>query len=79
MFSALILVAIFSSVLPFEAEAQQHIPKCNEGNIRKIYAYWHSNGGVPQQITERVSITLSTRPCKRHSEQSESIKSLSEF
>lgn len=56
MFAALILVAIFSSALPFEAEAQQHLYKCNESDIRKIYAYWHSNGGVPQQITERVSI-----------------------
>lgn len=56
MFPALILVAIFSSALPFEAEAQQHVYKCNEVDIRKLYAYWHSKGGVPQQIIERVSI-----------------------
>lgn len=56
MFPALILVAIFSSALLFEAKAQQHVFKCNEGDIRKLYAYWHSNGGVPQKIIERVSI-----------------------
>lgn len=56
MFAALILVAIFSSALPFEAEAQQNPPKCNEDTIRKIYDYWRNNGGVPQKIIEHVSI-----------------------
>lgn len=56
MFAVLILVAIFSSALPFEAEAQQDPPKCNEDMIRKIYDYWRSNGGVPQKIIEHVSI-----------------------
>lgn len=56
MFAVLLLVAIFSSALPFEAEAQQKPPKCNEATIRKIYDYWGNNGGVPRQITEHASI-----------------------
>lgn len=56
MFAALILVAIFSSALPFEAEAQQDPPKCDENMIGKIYDYWRSNGGVPQKIIEHVSV-----------------------
>lgn len=56
MFAALVLVAIFSSALPFEAAAQQNPPKCNEDTIRKIYDYWENNGGVPEQIIEHASI-----------------------
>lgn len=56
MFAVLVLVAIFSSALPFEAAAQQNPPKCNDDTILKIYNYWRNNGGVPRRVIEHVSI-----------------------
>lgn len=55
MFAALLLVAIFSSALPFYAEAQGLPPKCDETVVAKIYEYWNKNGGIPQRVIERVS------------------------
>lgn len=58
MIARVLLVAIFGSVLYFEAEAAYPPKKCNEDDIRKVYAWWHANGGVPQHITEHVSYYL---------------------
>lgn len=56
MFAFLVLVAIFSSALPFEAAAQHTIYKCNQTFVGMVYAYWNNNGGPPQHVTESVSI-----------------------
>lgn len=54
MFASMLLVAIFSSIFLFYAEAQG-APKCDETLITKIYDYWNKNGGVPQRVIDRVS------------------------
>lgn len=62
MFAFLVLVAIFSSALPFEAAAHHNIHKCDQNRVDQIYAYWRSNGGPPQHVTERVSINIIIQP-----------------
>lgn len=70
MFAALLVVAIFSSALPFYAEAQGLPPKCDETLVAKIYEYWNKNGGVPQRVIERVSIVENQTDYKSSSQQS---------
>lgn len=62
MFAFLVLVAIFSSALPFEAAAHHNIHKCDQNIVDKIYSYWRSNGGTPQHVTEHVSINIIIQP-----------------
>lgn len=56
MFAFLHLMAILSFALNFETDATLHPPKCNETLIEQINNYWQSNGGVPKNIHETVSI-----------------------